>query len=268
MPLAALGTTVPDMSVEGRASQPISYDAIAADYAKHRSVHANLLKRLVEYCRINSPSRVLEVGCGTGNYVSAIAAITGARCSGLDPSSKMLDAARQKSAPVSWWQGHAGAVPFPDGSFDLVYSVDVIHHVRDRVGYFQEAFRVLANGGWFLTVTDNEGTIRKRALSHYFPETVAAELQRYPKEGEIPQFLRSSGFEEIRDEMVESPYNLSDAASFECKAFSSLHLISDEAFARGLNHVKDELQAGPVPWISRYVIHGGRKPPGGVMPCS
>ena len=44
----------------------ISYDMMAADYALHRSVHPNLLRRLAEFCQTASPSRVLEVGCGSG----------------------------------------------------------------------------------------------------------------------------------------------------------------------------------------------------------
>jgi len=115
----------------------------------------------------------------------------------------MLDVARQRAATVSWFQGSAESLPFADGSFDLLYSVDVIHHVRDREALFREGFRVLAGGGGLVTVTDSEPIIRQRILSHYFPESIEPELQRYPKQGEIPRLLSSSGFghicEEIRD---------------------------------------------------------------------
>src|SRR3712207_7697189 len=39
--------------------------------------------------------------------------------------------------------GRAEGLPVPDASFDLVYSVDVIHHVGDRPAAFREAARVL-----------------------------------------------------------------------------------------------------------------------------
>ena len=238
----------------------ISYDAIAADYAIHRSVHPHLLRKLAEYCDAPSSSRVLEVGCGTGNYVVSLAAVTSAHCAGLEPSSKMLDAARQKAAPVSWFQGSAESLPFSDGSFGFVYSVDVIHHVQDRAASFREAFRVLTGGGWLVTATDTEETIRKRVLSHYFPESIEPELHRYPKHGEIPRLLSSSGFQEIGDEMVEFGYDLSDSTPFERKTFSCLYLVSEDAFDRGLAHLKRDLQAGPVRCVSRYVVYRGRKP--------
>jgi len=237
----------------------ISYDTIAEDYAIHRTVHPALLRRLIEHCGALSSPRVLDAGCGTGNYVVSLASATTAKCSGLDPSPKMLDVARQKAAPVSWFQGSAELLPFPDGSFDFVYSVDVIHHVEDRAAFFREAFRVLAAGGLFVTATDTEETIRQRAVSHYFPEAVEPELRRYPKPGEIPQLLLSSGIQELGDEMVESAYDLSDSAPFERKTHSCLHLISDDAFDRGLARLKNALRSGPIRCVSSYVIYRGRK---------
>lgn len=238
----------------------ISYDTVAADYAIHRSVHPDLLRKLVEYCGAASSLRVLEVGCGTGNYVASLAAATSAHCFGLEPSPTMLEAARQRAAPVSWFQGSAEFLPFPADSFDFVYSVDVIHHIQDREAFFREAFRVLDAKGLFATVTDTEETIRKRALSHYFPEVIEPELQRYPKRGEISRLLFSSGFQEIGDETVESAYDLSDSAAFERKTFSCLHLVSEDAFNRGLAHLKQDLRSGPIRCVSRYVIYAGRKP--------
>jgi ubiquinone/menaquinone biosynthesis C-methylase UbiE len=237
-----------------------SYDTIAADYAAHRSPHPQLLTKLVTLCRARSPLRILEVGCGTGNYVNSLAGITSARCSGLDPSARMLDLARRRNTPVSWFQGFAESLPFPDGSYDFVYSVDILHLVRDRGAFFREAFRVLADGGWFVTVTDSEKTIRQRAFFHYFPEAAEPEVARYPKLGEIPQLLCSSGFQEPHDETIELSYVVSDSAPFERKVFSFLHLISSESFNRGLDYLRRDLQAGPISCVSRCAIYGGRKP--------
>ena len=249
-----------DETLPGAVCMSISYDAMAADYAIHRSVHPGVLHWVIEFCNSHSLPRVLEVGCGTGNYVISLAAATSARCSGLEPSGQMLHAARQRATTVSWCQGSAESLPFSDGTFDLLYSVDVIHHVQGREALLREGFRVLAGGGWLVTVTDSEQIIRQRILSHYFPESIAPELQRYPKPGEIPRLLSSAGFGNICEEVVEAAYKLSDAAPFERKTFSGLHLISDDAFRRGLARLKQDLQVGPVPCVSRYVIHGGRKP--------
>ncbi|MBI2949384.1 MAG: methyltransferase domain-containing protein [Verrucomicrobia bacterium] len=237
-----------------------SFDSIAADYALHRSIHPKLLWRLIELPGVNSSWRILEAGCGTGNYAASIAEITSAHCCGLDPSWGMLSAASQKPAPVSWSQARAESLPFADGSFDFIFSVDVIHHVQDRPAYIREAFRVLVDGGWFATVTDSEETIRqRRPLSHYFPETVAPELGRYPKRGEIPQLLGSVGFAPVSEELVEFGYPLSDPSAIERKAYSCLHLISEEAFEQGLDRLKQDLSAGPIPCIASNVVYWARK---------
>jgi ubiquinone/menaquinone biosynthesis C-methylase UbiE len=239
----------------------ISYDQIAADYAAHRNVHAAVLQRLIEFPPITSESHVLEVGCGTGNYIGAIESVANAKCFGLEPSVVMLEIARKKLTLVSWLQGSAQGMPYPMESFDFIFSVDVIHHVRDRQAFFNEAFRVLRPQGWFATVTDSEDIIRRRMpLSHYFPETVEVELQRYPKDSEIRELLSKQGFDEISEEVVEFPYSLSDSAAFERKAFSSLHLISENDFAGGLRRMKEDLKKGPIPCVLRYAIYWGHKP--------
>ncbi len=140
----------------------ISYNKIAADYAAHRNVHPALLQKLIEFPRISSESKILEVGCGTGNYIGAIGSMAKGKFFGLDPSPAMLEKAREKSAFVSWLQGSAEAMPYPPGSFDFIFSVDVIHHVRDRQAFFKGAFRILKHGAWFATATDSEEIIRRR----------------------------------------------------------------------------------------------------------
>jgi ubiquinone/menaquinone biosynthesis C-methylase UbiE len=172
----------------------------------------------------------------------------------------MLEKAREKNLEISWQQASAESLPFPDNRFDFIFSTDVIHHVGNKPAFFKEAFRILKSGGWFATATDSEKIIRERMpLSHYFPETVEVELGRYPKDGEIRQLLAEQKFTQLFEEVVEFAYLLSDFAAYEHKAFSSLHLISETAFAKGLNRLKEDLKKGSIPSISRYVIHWSRK---------
>jgi SAM-dependent methyltransferase len=155
--------------------------------------------------------------------------------------------------------GRAEAPGVPDGAFDVVFSVDVIHHVADRAAYFREAHRVLTPGGRLCTVTDSEEIIRtRRPLAEYFPETVEAELQRYPRLDALKVLMRQAGFERLREMTVEHAYLLTDLEPFRAKAFSSLHLIAPEAFQRGLARLAHALRQGPLPCISRYVMLWGR----------
>jgi ubiquinone/menaquinone biosynthesis C-methylase UbiE len=159
----------------------LDYDRFASAYGPNRRTHPGVLAALVTTGQLGAASRVLEVGCGTGNYVAALADEVGCAVAGLDPSPAMLRQAAERAPWIPLHEGRAETLPFADGAFDLIFSVDVIHHVEDRLAFFREAFRVLAPGGSLCTATDSEDDIRRRVpLSSHFPETVAVELRRYP----------------------------------------------------------------------------------------
>lgn len=238
----------------------IDYDRAAAEYAQHRQVHPEVLRSLVVDSGLDGGSTMLEVGCGTGNYVLALEQQVGPACWGVDPSEGMLTQARARSGGVRFLPGRAERLDFLSGFFDLVFSVDVVHHVEDRRAFFGEAYRVLKNGGRLCTVTDSESIIRRRQpLAVYFPETVPVELERYPRIAQLRSLMEGAGFGALSEEMVEFPYELTELQPYRDKAFSSLHLISEEAFQRGIKRLEQDLRAGPIPCVSRYTLIWGRK---------
>jgi ubiquinone/menaquinone biosynthesis C-methylase UbiE len=243
----------------------IDYDQVAADYARHRRVHPGVLERL--QARLTSGARVLEVGCGTGNYITALENVTGGACYGLDPSAEMLTRARSQARTVAFSRGRADRLAFPPAYFDLVFSVDVIHHLAEPGRYFQEAYRVLKPDGLLCTVTDSEEVIRRRQpLAGYFPETVASDLKRYPALADLKKALALAGFRYISAEMVEFPYLLSDIQGYRERAYSVLHLISDHGFRQGLERLEQDLHAGPIPGIVCYMLLWSHREGSQVLP--
>ena len=234
----------------------IDYDQIAAEYARHRQVHPGMLQALHQAAQglwrtSQRGSRVLEVGCGTGNYLLALLASTGCEGWGIDPSEGMLAQARARSTAAHFGLGRAEQLDFPDASFDLMYSVDVVHHVSDRARYTKEAYRVLVPGGRLCTATDSEWIIRHRQpLAVYFPETVEPELARYPRIPALYEMMSQAGFAEIEEHSVESSYALDDIQIYRDKAFSALHLIADEDWARGIARMEADLEQGPLPCVA------------------
>ena len=172
----------------------------------------------------------------------------------------MLSVAKERLPALNFSIGKAEKLEFNADCFDLVFTVDVIHHIVDLSSYFREACRVLKRGGRVCTVTDSEWIIRTRKpLSSYFPETVAAELKRYPPISRIGRLMRDNGFSEIKEAMVEFPYDLTDMSGYRTKVFSSLRLVSEEAFHRGLHRMEEDLAKGPIPCVSRYSLVWGTK---------
>jgi ubiquinone/menaquinone biosynthesis C-methylase UbiE len=216
----------------------------------------------VEAGGLGPDSKVLDVGCGTGNYTVALEETIHCSCWGLDPSEQMLARARERTQDADFKTGRAEQLDYPAEFIDLVFSVDVIHHVNDRPAFYREAYRVLKDGGKVCTVTDSEDIIRRRRpLSNYFPETVEIELQRYPRITDLRAMMVSSGFVDLQEVVAEREYELQDIQKYRDKAFSSLHLISPEAFERGIQRMEHDVQAHPIPAISLYVLLWGVKGP-------
>lgn len=95
-------------------------------------------------------ARVLELGCGIGTD-GANFARNGAEYVGLDQSPTALSLARRRFAAETvggeFVQGSATELPFPDESFDVVYSCGVLHHFTRTQVAVDEIHRVLRPGG-------------------------------------------------------------------------------------------------------------------------
>jgi ubiquinone/menaquinone biosynthesis C-methylase UbiE len=233
----------------------VDYDTLAGPYAAHRRADEAVVAAL--HARVGEAARVVEAGCGTGDHIGALHAATGCFAVGVDPSKEMLAVARARYEGVAFERGSAERLPLPDAAAELVFSVDVVHHLGDVFAACAEAYRVLTPGGHACTVTEDAAAIRARLHSRYFPETVAVELARYPMLTAIRAALTAAGFVEVHEQRTESPYLVEDARAYAEKTFSSLHLIGEDAHRAGLERLERDLPAAGV-W--RAVLVWARKP--------
>ncbi|MFX1475966.1 MAG: hypothetical protein ACFFCO_10900, partial [Promethearchaeota archaeon] len=67
------------------------------------------------------------------------------------------------------------------------------------------------------------------------------------------------GFVKLAETTVEFTYLLTDIQAYKDKAFSCLHLISKEAFQRGIAEMEQDLEAGPIQCTPRYLLLWGTK---------
>jgi malonyl-CoA O-methyltransferase len=96
--------------------------------------------------------RLLDAGCGTGRRLARTGA---ARATGIDLSPEMLAEGRRNPAlaGVELIEGDVRALPFPEGSFDLVWCRLVIGHLARPGSAYAELARVAAPGAAII-VTD------------------------------------------------------------------------------------------------------------------
>ena len=102
---------------------------------------------------------VLDVGCNTG-YGTLRFAPVARRVVGVDVSPRAIDAARQRAAGgrPEFVVTSGTELPFPDDSFDLVSSFQVLEHVPDPLVYLKEIARVARPGAIVILATPNAAT--------------------------------------------------------------------------------------------------------------
>jgi SAM-dependent methyltransferase len=99
---------------------------------------------------LSPTDRVLDVGCGPGNYTRDLAQrAKDGLVIGIDASETMVAAAvkRGGGANLAYVRGDALRLPFEDRTFDAVSCVGVIHMTQDPMATLDEMLRVLVPGG-------------------------------------------------------------------------------------------------------------------------
>jgi ubiquinone/menaquinone biosynthesis C-methylase UbiE len=138
--------------------------------------------------------RLLEVGCGMGTDLLQFAR-GGAICTGVDLTPRSIEISRRHfklyDIPGNFLITDGERLPFPDESFEVVYSNGVLHHTPDTAGALREIHRVLRPGGTAKVM------LYYRHSLNYWGEMI---LHRGLLRGEL---LRGRSPEEIMSRWVE-----------------------------------------------------------------
>ena len=124
-------------SMSNLAIQPL-YDKIGATYDATRRAEPAILDLLAALLDLTNGADVLDIGCGTGNYTTALGE-RGYEMLGLDHSGLMLRTARAKAPGLPLIGADAANLPFANRSFDGAICTLAIHHFDDLEASFAEA---------------------------------------------------------------------------------------------------------------------------------
>ena len=173
------------------------FDRIAGPYDLMNSVmtaglHHRWRERAADLARVGPGSRALDVATGTGDLAIELAS-RGADVVGSDFSEGMLDVARRKAPGLTWEQGNALALPYPDASFDAATVGFGARNFSDLPQGLREMARVVRPGGRVVVLEIT--TPQKPPLSTFFSlwfDRIVPMLGKLAKEPEAYTYLPSS----------------------------------------------------------------------------
>jgi ubiquinone/menaquinone biosynthesis C-methylase UbiE len=100
--------------------------------------------------------KLLDVGCGIGNYHPFLTPVVGA-VSGVDVSRACIAKAKERNPEVSYSAYDGDRLPYPDGQFDVSFCICVLHHVPPGrwPAFVSEMRRVTRQGGLIVVYEHN-----------------------------------------------------------------------------------------------------------------
>jgi ubiquinone/menaquinone biosynthesis C-methylase UbiE len=164
---------------------------------------------LLDEVPLTGVANVLDVGCGTGFPLIELAERLGPRAHvhGIDPWAAGLARAAEKIASratpnVTLHEGSASAMPFADGTFDLIVSNLGVNNFDDRAAAIRECRRVAQSGATLALTTNLQGHMKEfydvfaqvLASDHDALQRLRAHVEHRATVPNVRELLESGGF--------------------------------------------------------------------------
>lgn len=148
-------------------------------------------------------SNVLDVGCGTGEILSAIRKLyPTASLHGIDISQEMLKQTERKGIDnVKLYLGDAEHLPFENARFNVLICTDSFHHYPNPQQVIDEFYRVLQNGGYLLLADFWKPFPIRQLMNVFIPFSNEGDVKIY-SQSEIVKFLKHGSFQDIQYQKI------------------------------------------------------------------
>lgn len=225
----------------------------AKNYDNHRTADLKLVETAIENLKLDGNTRILDFGCGTGNYLKAFQIKGYKNLFGLDQSDEMCKIASEKTIAIIRKGSHLH-VPFDSDFFGAIIIVDVVHFIDDIDSLFNSLQRICKKNGRVFIATQSHEQLETRIYSKYFPSTTRIDKLRHHEISKIVAVAESSGFSLLTvknylngtDFLVDENYfNL-----IKNKSFYILGLLSDDEFDDGMTKLQIDMRNGS--FISKF----------------
>jgi ubiquinone/menaquinone biosynthesis C-methylase UbiE len=221
--------------------------------------------------------QILDVGCGTGEAVRALAPRVGStgRVIGVDSSQTMVAAARERAAgagfPILYQLGDAHALPFPNDTFDGCLAEKLFTHLERPDRALSEMRRVTRSGGRVVVASADQETLivdaPDRALTRRILNHACDSWLVHGWVGrQLPRLFSDAGLIGVTiapvTATVTSPAQGPGAFDFRGRAEQAraAGAVTAAEAARWVAHLEEASQAGQFFSALTFFVVGGRKP--------
>jgi MPBQ/MSBQ methyltransferase len=165
------------------------------DFLRAKADFVHEMVRWGELDRLPQGSTVLDVGCGIGGSSRILASDYGFQVTGITISPQQVKRATEltpDSVTAKFAVDDAMALSFPDGSFDVVWSIEAGPHMPDKDVFAKELMRVLKPGGVLVVADWNQRDDRYIPLNAWERPVMQQLLDQWSH----PAFASIEGFSE------------------------------------------------------------------------
>lgn len=197
------------VTAEGNPRRPEG-EAGHAMLARMNESHARLVDWGLSHIDLHAGDTVLDIGCGGGNTLARMAErVTEGHLTGIDYAETSVEASRRFNASLvdagrmEILHGSVEALPFDDGHFDAVVTVESFYFWPSPAACLKEVARVVKPGGAFLLLAEIYGR-------DDLPEGIRAKVADYdltnPSPEEFERLFRAAGFAAVNMYFKDGEY--------------------------------------------------------------
>lgn len=213
------------------------------NYLRHLIPKDNLIEKL--YSSNNNSLRILDLACGTGNYIQQQMKFYNdynIEWIGVDKSNAMLSLAIKKRLNANFINCDAHSLPFENNSFDFIKNRFAFHHFNDKTKVLLEIYRILKKGGVLSIYNICYEYMKNPWIYRYFPSAFDIDKERFFSANELFEHLKGYGFtvdSNVNVQLKEYTYE-EIIKEVKNKDMSQLNIISEKEYTDGLNRINSD----------------------------
>ena len=197
------------VTAEGNPRRPEG-EAGRAMLARMNESHAYLVDWGLACIELHAGDTVLDIGCGGGNTLARIAErVTEGHLVGIDYAETSVEASRAFNAALiaagrmEILHGSVESLPFEDGHFDAVVTVESFYFWPNPEECLKEVARVVKKGGMFLLLAE---IYERNDLPESIREKIAGYQLTNPTPEEFERLFRAAGFAAVETHFKDGEY--------------------------------------------------------------